>query len=86
MEFSVHFGRRQNEFDVFWRFFQCLQHGIEGRIRKHMHFVDDIDLEPPTRWCINGIFEKLPHFIDFGIGRRVTFEQIDKAARIDFST
>ena len=76
-------GGRQNEFHMLRRLFQRFQHGIEGRIREHVHFVDHIDLEAAPRRRIDGVFEQLTHFIDLGIGRRVNFQEIDKAPRID---
>ena len=62
---------------------QRLQHGVEGRIREHVDLVDDVDLETAARRRIDGILEKLPHFVDLGIGRRVNLEQIDEASGID---
>jgi hypothetical protein len=77
-------GGRQNEFDVLRRLFEGLQHGVEGRVREHVHFVDDIDLEAAAGRRIDGVLEQLPHLIDLGIGRRVDLEQVDETSRIDF--
>jgi hypothetical protein len=77
-------GRRQDELDVLRRLFERLQHRVERRVREHVHFVDDIDLEATTRRRIDRVLEQLAHLVDLGIGRRIDFQQVDKAARIDF--
>ena len=77
---------RQNEFHMLGRLFQRFQHGVEGRIREHVHFVDHIDLEAAARRRIDGVFQQLAHFVDLGIGRGVNFQEIDKAPRIDLGT
>ena len=77
-------GRRQDELDMRRRFLQRLQHGVEGRIRQHVYFVDDIDLKATARRRIHGVFQQLPHFIDLGVSRRIHFEQIDETAAVDF--
>jgi hypothetical protein len=71
---------------VLGRLFESLQHGVEGRVREHVHLVDHIDLETAARWRIDRILKELTHFIDLGIGRRVYLEQIHKAPAVDLLT
>ena len=76
----------QNEFDVLGRLLQCFQHRVEGGAGKHVHFVDNINLEAAGSRHVLGIVEQFPHFFDPGIGRRVDFEQVDETAPIDCHT
>eukprot|EP01107_Rhizomastix_libera_P001546 TRINITY_DN12539_c0_g1_i1.p2 TRINITY_DN12539_c0_g1~~TRINITY_DN12539_c0_g1_i1.p2 ORF type:complete len:230 (+),score=-27.61 TRINITY_DN12539_c0_g1_i1:522-1211(+) len=77
-------GGRQDEFDVLGWLFQGLQHGVEGRIGQHVHFVDHVDLEAAPGRRIHRILEQLAHLIDPGIGGRIDLEKIYKTTRIDF--
>ena len=43
----VGFRRGEYEHHGLGRFFQGLQKGVEGGLGEHVHFVDDVDLEPP---------------------------------------
>ena len=42
----VDLGRREDEFDVGRRLFERLQQRVEGVLREHVDFVDDVDLVP----------------------------------------
>ena len=42
---SVDVRSRQDHDDLRWRLFQRLEQRVEGRVREHVHFVDDVDLE-----------------------------------------
>jgi hypothetical protein len=64
-------------------FLERLQHGIEGRSREHVDFVDDVDLEPPARRRVLRGLEELAHLVDLGVGRRIDLEQVDEAAGVD---
>ena len=76
--------RGQNEFHVLRRFFQGLQHGVEGGSGQHVHFVDHIHLESAPRGCVGGVFQQLTHFVDARIGRSINFQQINEAPGVDF--
>ena len=65
------------------RLFQRLQHGIERRLRQHVHFVDDVDLVAPDRRRVLRVVEHLAHVVDAGVRRRVELEQIDEAPGVD---
>ena len=40
------FGRGEDEDGVCRWFFECLEEGVERRLRQHVHLVDDIDAVP----------------------------------------
>ncbi len=75
-------GRRENEFRMFRRLFERLQQTVEGLLREHMHFVDDIDLGAGEHGAIADRLDDLAHIVDAGVRRRVHFDHIDMA-RID---
>ena len=70
----VRIGGRQNEFNVFGRLFQSLQHGIERAFGKHMHFVDDIDFVFTRSRRVLGVFQHFADIVDTGIRCRVDFQ------------
>ena len=74
--------RRKNEFDVLGRLLQRLQHGIEGRAGKLMHFVDHVDLEAGVRRRVHGLLKQCRHLIHASVARRVHFDVIDEMAFI----
>ena len=51
-----------------------------------MHFVDDVDLVSARHRRVLGRLKQFAHFIDFGVGRSVNFQQINKSTGIDIST
>ena len=75
--------RRKNEFDVLGRLLQRLQHGIEGRAGKLMHFVDHVDLEAGVRRRVHGLLKQCRHLIHASVARRVHFNVIDKTPLIN---
>ena len=70
----VRIGGRQNKFNVFRRFFQSLQHGIECAFGKHMHFVDDIDFVFTRSRRVLCVFQHFADIVDTGIRCRVDFQ------------
>ncbi len=76
-------GRRKHELDVLRRLLQRLQHRIEGRLRQHVHFVDQVDLVAPDGRRIARVVEDLAHVVDAGVRRGVEFQQVDEAAGVD---
>jgi hypothetical protein len=67
------------------RLFQRLQHRIERIARQHVHFVDDVHLEAPAGWRIQRVLQQFAHIVDLRIRSGVEFDQVDKAAAVDFS-
>ena len=68
------------------RFFQRLQHRIEGRLRQHVHFVNDVHLETPAGRRIQRAFQQFAHVVDLRVRRRVQFDQVDEAPAVDLGT
>ena len=69
----------QNEHDILRRFLQRLQQGIECSCRKHMHFVDDIDLFLPHRRRILDAFPQFPDAVHAVVGCRIDLDDIHKS-------
>ena len=47
---------RQNKFDMSRRLFERLQHRVERIAREHVHFVDNVNLEPGSRRRVQRAF------------------------------
>ncbi len=78
-------SRRQNEFDVGRRLFKGFQQRIEGMAGKHVHFVDQVDLEAPAARGVLHVIEQLTGVLDLGPARGVDLDQVDEAAFIDLT-
>ena len=76
----VGFGRRQNKDYVGRRFFQCLQQGIEGPRRQHMHFVNNVDLVISLGGRVLSLITNVADFFDPVVGSRVNFDYVAKLA------
>ena len=85
--------RRQNEFHMLRRLLQRLEQRIERLLRKHVHFIDDVDFEPAARRpilrMIQNHFARLVHL---SVRRRVNLQNIhviparDRQARVALQT
>jgi hypothetical protein len=73
----------EDELHVLGRLFERLQHRIERMPRKHVHLVDDVDLEAPGRRHVLGGIEKLAHLVHLGIRRGIHLEEVDEAPGVD---
>ena len=78
-------GGCQNEFHVFWWFFQRFEHGIKGAFGKHVHFINDVHFVAPHRGCILGVLQDFADIINACVGCRINFQHIHIAARINLS-
>ncbi len=67
-------------------FFKCFQQRIEAVRRKHVHFVDQINLVPPLGRRIKNVIKEITGIFDFGSGCRIDFYQIDKSPLIQLPT
>ena len=76
--------RRKDEFKVFRRLLQRLQHRVEGGVREHVDFVDDIHLEASAGRGVLRRLEQLAHLVDLGIGRGIHLEEVHEPATVDF--
>ena len=78
-------GGGEDEFDVARRLFERFQHCVERAARKHVHFVDDVDLETCAGRRVQRVLEQVAHVVDLGIGRGVELYQVDKTSGVDCS-
>ena len=69
----------ENEFDVGWRFLKGFQQGIEGALRQHVHFIDDVNLHPRLHRGITHRVDDLAHVVNAGVGGGVHFDHIHVA-------
>ena len=72
-------GGREQELDVLGRLFERLQEAVEGLLREHVHFVDDIDLGARRNRAIARVLDDLAHVVDAGVGGRVHLDHVDVA-------
>ena len=56
---------------------------IEGRIREHMHFIDNIDFVLPQVGREVDLIAQVAHIIDAGVGSCIDFDQIQEASLVD---
>ena len=72
-------GGREQELDVLGRLLERLQQAIEGLLREHVHFVDDIDLGARRNRAIARVLDDLAHVVDAGMGGGVHLDHVDVA-------
>ena len=65
------------------RLFQRLEQGVERLLRQHVHFVDQVDLDPPAAGHVLRVVDHFAHVVDAGIAGRVDLEQVDEPPRVD---
>ena len=75
----VHLGRREDEFDVRRRLLERLQQRVEGVLRQHVHFVDDVDLVPRRDRAIAHALGQVTDIVDTGARGGVHLDDIDMA-------
>ncbi len=61
------------------RLFQRLQQRVEGLLRQHVHFVDDVDLVARRDRSVAHALDQLAHVVDAGARRRVHLDHVDVA-------
>ena len=61
------------------RLFQRLQETVEGGLRQHVHFVDDIDLGAGGDRAVAGVLDDLAHVVDAGMRGGVHLDHVDMA-------
>ena len=79
-------GGGQHELQVLGWLFQRLEHGVEGRVREHVHFVDHEDLEASLHRLVDGLLQQALHLVHPAVGGGVQLGVIGKAAAVDFGT
>lgn len=65
------------------RLLQRLEQRVERRLGQHVHFVDQVDLDPPARRHVLGVVDQLAHVVHAGVAGRVDLQQVDEAAGVD---
>ncbi len=65
------------------RLLQRLEHGVEGVLRQHVDFVDDVDLIAACGRRVLGVFQHLAHVVDAGVGGGIDLDQVDEPAGLD---
>ena len=73
------FGGGEDEFDIGRRFFERLQQRVEGVLRQHVDFVDDVDLEPRRDRAVAHPLGQLADVVDPGARGRVHLDHVDMA-------
>ena len=68
------------------RFLQRLEQRVEGVVRQHVHFVDEVDLEPTLGRCVLGVFHQLPGIVHPGARRGIHLDEIHEASVVDRGT
>ena len=72
----MHFCRCQNKDDIGRRLFQCFQKRIERSNRKHMHLINNINLEFSFCRRIIDLFDNLPDTVHAIVGCRINLDYI----------
>ena len=75
----VDLGGREQKLDVLRRLFERLQKTVEGLLREHVHFIDDVDLGARRNRAIARVLDDLAHVVDAGVGGRVHLDHVDMA-------
>ena len=79
-------GGAEHEFDVRRRLLECLQEGVERLPCEHVHFVDDVHLEPPAGRPHGDVLPQLSDLIDATIAGGVDLHHVDILPRRDRRT
>jgi len=82
----VHLGGGEQEFHMRGWLLERLEQTVEGRLRQHMDFVDDVDLVPRRNRGVAHRLDDLAHIVDAGVACRVHFNDIDVTALGDRDT
>ncbi len=79
-------GGGQHELEVFRRLLQRLEHGVERRVREHVHFVDHEDLEAPLHRLVDGLLQQPLHLVHAAVGGGIQLGVVRKPAAVDVGT
>ena len=74
-------GGGQHEDHVGRGLLERLEQGVEGGLRQHVDFVDDVDLAPPARRRVAGVLAERPHLVDPAVRGAVDLEHVEGPAR-----
>ena len=76
-------GGGQHKFEVFGRLFERFEHGVERRVREHVHFVDHEDLKAALHRFIHRLLQQALHFIYAPVRGRIELGVVHKPAAVD---
>ena len=76
----VHFGGREEELHMLRRFLKSLQQRIESALRKHVNFVDDVDLVARADRGVADRVDDLADVVDAGVRGGVHLDHVDVPA------
>ena len=76
----AHLGGGEDELHMLGRLFQRLQQAVEGGLRQHVDFVDDVDLVAGDRRLVAHRLDDLADVVDAGVGGGVHLDDVDVAA------
>ena len=61
---------------MLWRLFESLEEGIECRLRKHVHLIDDEDLVLTYLWRDLHLLDEFADVIDTVVARSIEFVDV----------
>jgi hypothetical protein len=70
----------EDELHVPRRLFERLQERVERVLREHVHFVDDVDLEPALHRPVRDRLHQVAHLVDLRVRRAVDLEDVERDA------
>ena len=79
----LYFGGCQNEGYIFRRFFQGFQKCVKSARRKHVHFVDDVNLFAADCRRIVDAFAQFADVVDTVVGCRIDFDHVKERTILD---
>ena len=82
----MNFGRRKDEDHMWRRLFQRLEQSVEGRVREHMDFIDDIDAVRSSKRSKLHILADFTDVVHARIGGAVDLDDINRVALRDLLT
>ena len=83
VEHLVRLGRREEELHVRGRLLERLQERVEGRLREHVHFIDDVHLEARAHRVVGDLVTQLAHVLDARVRRGVDLDHVDVRTGVD---
>ena len=65
------------------RLLERLQQGVEGLLREHVHFVDDVDLVAGDERLVVRAVDQVANVVDAGVGGGVHLDHVEMPALDD---
>ena len=74
------FGRGENELHMLGRLFERLEQAGEGRLRQHVHLIEDVDLVAGDVRLVVGAVDQLANIVDAGMRGGVHLDHVEMPA------